>query len=97
MVKIYCRDHHKTKDELCAECTEYKEYVFKHLEKCPFQEKKTACGRCLLCYPSDYKEKLWEVMGSAGPKMFLYHPILSLQHLWDARIEPDSAVKVSIL
>ncbi len=96
MVEIYCKDHHKTRGELCTECSGYKEYVFKHLENCPFQEKKTACGRCLLCYPPDYKERLFEVMGSAGPKMFLYHPFLSLHHLWDARIEPDSSTKILI-
>lgn len=97
MVEIYCKEYHKTRNELCIECTEFKKNVFFHLEKCPIQEKKSACGRCLLCYPADYKERLFEVMGSAGPKMFLYHPILSLRHLWDARIEPDSAVKVSVL
>jgi hypothetical protein len=40
--------------------------------------------------------KAMEVMGSAGLKMFLYHPILSLHHLWDARIEPDSSAKVLV-
>ncbi len=100
MVRIYCKDHHKRRDKvrdgLCAECAEYEEYVFKHLERCPFREKKSACGRCLRCYHTSFKEKAMEVMGSAGPKMFLYHPILSLKHLWNARIEPDPSVKVSI-
>jgi Nitrous oxide-stimulated promoter len=100
MVKIYCKDHHKARDkvgdELCSECSEYKAYMFKHLERCPFREKKSACGRCLRCYPPSFGEKAFEVMGSAGPKMFLHHPILALKHLWDARIEPDSTVKVFV-
>ena len=33
MVEIYCKVHHRTSGELCAECAEYKEYVFTHLEK----------------------------------------------------------------
>ncbi len=96
MVGIYCKDRHKGRAELCAECAEYKEYVFKHLEKCPFQERKSACGRCLRCYPPNFEQKAMEVMGSAGPKMFLYHPFLALHHLWDARIEPDSSKKIVI-
>jgi hypothetical protein len=97
MVEIFCKDHHhKRIGELCAKCVEYKEYVFKHLERCPFQEKKSACGRCLRCYPPNFEEKAMEIMGSAGPKMFLYHPILSLHHFWDARIEPDSSAKVFV-
>lgn len=96
MVEIYCRGYHETHGELCAECAEYKEYVFRYLEKCPFKEKKSACGRCLRCYPPIFEEKAMEIMGFAGPKMFLYHPILSLHHLWDARIDPDSSAKVLI-
>jgi len=100
MVRIYCSDHHKGRDKiadgLCGECAEYKEYVFKHLERCPFREKKSACGRCLRCYPHSFGEKAMEVMGSAGPKMLLYHPILAVKHLWDARIEPDLTVKVFV-
>ncbi len=42
MVRIYCKDHHKTSCKLCAECAEYKEYVFRHLEKCLRLPPKTA-------------------------------------------------------
>lgn len=69
VVEIYCKDHHKRSGELCADCAEFKEYVFIHLEICPFQEKKGACGRCLLCYSPDFKEKVMVVIGYAGPKM----------------------------
>ncbi len=100
MVKIYCQDHHHGRDigndGICTDCADYREYMFRHLERCPFREKKSACGRCLRCYPASFGERAMEVMGSAGPKMFLYHPILSLKHLWDARIEPDSKVKVFV-
>jgi hypothetical protein len=59
-----------TKEGNFAEYAAFIEYVFKHLENCPFQKKKTACGRCLRCYPPNFEEKAIEIMGFAGPKMF---------------------------
>jgi hypothetical protein len=59
MVHIYCRGHHDTKgDELCPECTEFLSYAFMRLDKCPFQEEKTTCGKCLVhCYQPQMREK----------------------------------------
>jgi len=49
MVHVYCKAHHDTKgNELCPECTEFLEYAFLRLDKCSFQEEKSAFGRCLV-------------------------------------------------
>src|SRR5665647_299109 len=75
MVHIYCKAHHGTHGELCPECIEFKAYAFMRLEKCPFQEKKSTCGKCLIhCYKPDMKEKVRKVMRYSGPRMLLHHP-----------------------
>lgn len=89
MVDIYCKNHHGTKDENCSECSHFKEYAFMRLDNCPFQDKKSTCGKCLIhCYKPDMKEKAKIVMRYAGPRMLLHHPSLSLHHVWDARRKP---------
>jgi hypothetical protein len=89
MIDIYCKDHHKTASDLCPDCKQAKELVVLHLTKCPFQERKTACGRCgLRCYSPTSKTKVEAIMNYAGPRMALRHPGLALHHLWDARRSP---------
>jgi hypothetical protein len=85
MVKIYCENHHNTKDSLCANCIEIKDYAINRLEKCPHQEKKPFCGRCgLKCYNSKFRDKAEKVFMYSGPRMFFQHPILGLQHICDS-------------
>lgn len=89
MVGIYCSGHHKTGNGLCPDCTQVKELVFSHLTNCPFQEKKSACGRCgLRCYAANAKATVEPVMTYAGPRMAVQHPGLALHHLWDGRRAP---------
>jgi hypothetical protein len=92
MVHIYCRDHHDTKgDELCPECTEFLSYAFMRLDKCPFQEEKTSCGKCLVhCYQPQMREKAKKIMRFAGPRMFLHSPGLALHHVFDGRKKPQT-------
>jgi predicted amidophosphoribosyltransferase len=84
MINIYCHGKHGTRGELCAECGEVLNYANKRLEKCPFQEGKTTCGKCLIhCYKLAMKEKIRTVMQYAGPRMISRHPILALVHFID--------------
>jgi len=46
MVKIYCENHHNTKNSLCSECIDLQDYAKNRLENCRYQEKKPVCGRC---------------------------------------------------
>lgn len=52
MVHVYCKAKHHTKEkQLCDEYTEFLSYAFMRLDKCPFQEEKSTCGKCLVhCY-----------------------------------------------
>ena len=62
----------------------FSSYANKRLEKCPFQEGKTTCGKCLIhCYKPAMKEKIRVVMQYAGPRMISRHPILALFHFID--------------
>jgi len=84
MINIYCHGKHGTRGELCAECGEVLDYANKRLEKCPFQEGKTTCGKCFIhCYKPAMKEKIRVVMQYAGPRMISRHPVLALFHFID--------------
>jgi hypothetical protein len=89
MVHIYCKNHHGTHGELCTDCAEFQAYAFMRLDKCPFQEKKSTCGKCTVhCYRPDMKEKVKKVMRYSGPRMLVHHPVLALHHVWDGRRKP---------
>ena len=95
MVDIYCRGHHGTKGELCAECVQFRDYAFMHLDKCPFQEKKSTCGKCLIhCYKPEMKLEVRKVMRYSGPRLLLRHPSLALYHALDARRKPPHLDKI---
>ncbi len=92
MVHIYCKAHHETKDELCQECAEFYEYAKMRLDKCPFQENKTTCGKCRIhCYKPGMKEKVREIMRYSGPRMLLHHPVLAMHHVVDGFKKPEDA------
>ncbi|MGD6808067.1 MAG: nitrous oxide-stimulated promoter family protein [Candidatus Bathyarchaeia archaeon] len=87
MVDIYCKGHHHTASgELCPECQQFKDYAFLRLDKCPFQDKKSTCGKCKIhCYKPDMKQEVRKVMSYSGPRLLIYHPGLALHHAWDGR------------
>ena len=90
MVHVYCKAHHDAKgEELCPDCTEFLEYAFLRLDKCPFQEEKSTCGKCLVhCYQPQMREKAKEIMRYSGPRMLLHSPSLAIRHLADGRKKP---------
>ncbi|MCL1978162.1 MAG: nitrous oxide-stimulated promoter family protein [Candidatus Bathyarchaeota archaeon] len=85
MVDLYCKAHHKSPDgELCPDCQQFKDYAFLRLDKCPFQDKKSTCGKCTIqCYKPDMKLQVRKIMRYSGPRLLLYHPGLALHHAWD--------------
>lgn len=94
MVKIYCNAKHETHGELCPECAEFLAYARMRLDKCPFQENKSTCGKCLVhCYRSDMREKVKHIMRYSGPRMLLHHPVLALHHAWDGRKKPQKLAR----
>jgi flavodoxin len=92
MVHVYCKGNHKTEgNQLCAECSEFLAYAFLRLDKCPFQEEKSTCGKCLVhCYQPQMREKAKKVMRYSGPRLLLRAPGLALHHLFDGRKKPQT-------
>ncbi|WP_064603906.1 nitrous oxide-stimulated promoter family protein [Photobacterium sp. J15] len=81
MVKIYCKNHHKT-PALCEQCKDFLEYAFTRLDRCPYGEAKPTCRLCPIhCYKTDYREISRKIMRYSGPKMLFKHPILAVRHL----------------
>ncbi len=86
MIRLYCHDRHGTRAEVCAECQSLMDYAGERLAKCPFQEGKTTCGNCRVhCYKPEMRERAREMMRTAGPRMPLRHPLLTLWHFLDGR------------
>ena len=81
MITIFCQGKHKS-HQICAECRELFSYACLKLDKCPFQEKKTACSKCEVhCYEPAMRKKIKEVMHYAGPRMIYKHPVSAIRHL----------------
>ena len=84
MVQIYCREHHVTVGQLCAECEEFLAYANARLERCRFGGEKPTCAKCPVhCYQRDRREQVRVIMRYAGPRMMWEHPILSVRHWFD--------------
>ena len=90
MVHVYCKGKHDTKgNQLCDDCKEFLSYAHMRLDKCPFQEEKSTCGKCLVhCYRPDMKEKAKKIMRYSGPRLIYRNPILALHHVFDGRKKP---------
>ncbi len=86
MIEMYCRDHHGTRDALCAECAALAAYAMERLRRCPYQEGKTTCAKCPIhCYKPNMREQVRVVMRYAGPRMMFRHPTMAAWHLFDGR------------
>lgn len=84
MIEIYCRGRHQAAVGLCSECEKLYAYAMQRIDKCPFQENKPACAKCTIhCYKPQMRQEVREVMRYAGPRMLLYHPILTIMHYMD--------------
>lgn len=89
MIDLYCRDQHDSQNGNCPDCLALKEYAHLRLEKCPYQEQKTTCARCLThCYQKTMRDKIREVMRYAGPRMLRLYPGLAIFHVLDGLRKP---------
>jgi len=86
MLRLYCRDHHRRADGLCAECEDLHAYAMQRLDRCVYGAGKPTCVKCPIhCYKKDQRELIRAVMRYAGPKMLLKHPLLAVMHLLDGK------------
>lgn len=87
MIEIYCSVSHggeKGASKLCGACEELLAYARARLDNCVYNAAKPACSKCRIhCYKKDMRDRIKEVMRVSGPRMMLYHPLLSLMHLFD--------------
>lgn len=82
MISLYCKYNHHSKDKLCSECQELTDYAIIRIQSCPFMQSKTFCSSCKVhCYKRQMREKIKLVMRFSGPRMIIYHPILTISHL----------------
>ncbi|WP_200858985.1 nitrous oxide-stimulated promoter family protein [Syntrophotalea carbinolica] len=89
MLRIYCRSHHGTEQQLCPACREVLEYASGRLQQCPFGANKPSCSACPNnCHAPSQRDSLRMVMRFAGPRMLWHHPVLALRHLWDSKVLP---------
>jgi len=87
MLEIYCRAKHdrvtRGDSELCDACQALLDYALARRARCVFLPNKKICARCPVhCYRSDMRQRVREVMRFSGPRMLLYHPLLTIAHLW---------------
>ena len=88
MIRLYCRERHGVKRDLCPECAELLQYAMLRSDKCPFMETKTFCSNCRVhCYKLEMRERIRKVMRFSGPRMLLYHPIMAIRHVIESRKE----------
>jgi len=86
MIGMYCRDHHETRDALCADCEQLWQYAQARVDKCPFGIEKPTCAKCPVhCYKRDMREQIRNVMRYAGPRMMWRHPWLTVLHIVHGR------------
>lgn len=88
MISIYCRKQHGTRNGLCPECEELRDYAMMRSDKCPFMESKTFCSNCRVhCYKPEMREKIRAVMRFSGPRMIFRHPIMAVSHVIESKKE----------
>jgi hypothetical protein len=86
MIGIYCRAHHGSVNELCADCGPLLAYAVERIAKCPFGVDKPVCNHCTVhCYQTAMREEIQRVMRYTGPRMLARHPLLAIRHLIRSR------------
>jgi hypothetical protein len=84
MIEIFCRGNHHTSDAVCVECQQLYGYAMQRVDKCPYQDDKPTCAKCPIhCYKPEMREQIRQVMRYAGPRMLLFHPLLTVRHYMD--------------
>ena len=80
MIRLYCRKKLHA-SSLTPECEDLLAYARQRLARCRFGEEKPTCKRCPVhCYRKDMRAQIRRVMRCCGPRMLLYHPLITLRH-----------------
>lgn len=80
MIRLYCRRRLHV-PELPPEYAALVAYARQRLSRCRYGSAKPACRRCPThCYAPRQRAMIRAVMRWAGPRMFFYHPLITLRH-----------------
>jgi hypothetical protein len=84
MIDIYCKKNHHSTLGSCGSCGKIYDYASYRIDRCPHKNSKPACTKCeIQCFSNKMKEEIKKIMRFSGPRMLIYHPILSLFHYID--------------
>lgn len=85
MIEIYCKKKHHCNMSDCEQCKQVYEYASYRILKCPHKDDKPSCAKCEIhCFNKRIKEDIRNIMRFSGPRMLIYHPILSIFHYLDS-------------
>lgn len=85
IIRLYCKNSHKTKDKLCSECSELLVYALKKIDNCRFKAEKPVCGKCKIhCYKPGMRQRIKTAMRTTGYRLILIHPVITLAHFIDS-------------
>lgn len=93
LIGFYCNRKHGTKNGLCEECADLRDYAVQRLERCIFLPNKPTCAKCPVhCYMPARRAQIRKVMRYAAPRFYLVHPHLALKHVWHSLKKPSKKV-----
>ncbi|MGX7025946.1 nitrous oxide-stimulated promoter family protein [Vagococcus hydrophili] len=79
MIEIYYKQFSDEAHQLEEE--DVANYAMARLNYCRFGEDKPTCKVCPVhCYKKSYKDKMQQIMRYSGPRMLIYHPVMSVEH-----------------
>lgn len=82
IIRLYCHKKHHTNGALCTHCQALHNYAIERIQHCPHMAVKTFCSVCPShCYAPEQREAIRQIMRYSGPRMLLYAPRLTLQHI----------------
>ncbi|MGO3732398.1 MAG: nitrous oxide-stimulated promoter family protein [Vagococcus sp.] len=74
--KQFSDDSHKIEEQ------DIHDYAMQRLSYCQFGEKKPTCNVCPVhCYKKTYQEQMKKIMRYSGPRMLVYHPVMTWKHM----------------
>lgn len=81
MIRLYCRRRLHTAGSMPPEYASLLGYACRRLDHCRFGNAKKACKRCPIhCYAPAQRALMRQVMRWCGPRMLLWHPMITLRH-----------------
>lgn len=85
IARIYCDAHHgeapKDSDGLCSSCCAAVESTMDRVSVCPFGHAGNCEDCSVKCQRGGDQKRIKEIMKYAAPRMFLRHPLMSLEYL----------------